>query len=131
MPINTRQVAITVAIVIPLIGLLLEPIIPTILDDTVTKKAPNTTTKTPNNNLLKMLSPGIMGINAMSSIKAMLPNNTTLKLKSLSVRATVLVATLSLSEPMLSLNEKIIVGMFFNNVINPPAATAPAPTCLI
>ena len=89
-------------------------------DDTVTKKAPNTTTKTPNNNLLKTLSPGIMGINAMSSIKAMLPNNTTLKLKSLSVRATVLAVTLSFSEPRLSLNEEMIVGMVFNNVMKPP-----------
>src|SRR4051794_28784190 len=111
MPINTRQVAITVAMVMPLIGLLLEPIIPTILDDTVTKKAPNTTTKTPNNNLLKILSPGIIGMNAMSSIKATLPNSTTLKLKSLSVRATVLAATLSFNDPMLSLKEEIMVGI--------------------
>src|SRR5690242_14566404 len=106
MPINTRQVAITVAMVIPLIGLLLEPMIPTILDDTVTKKAPNTTTNTPSNNLLIILSPGIMGMNAMSNISAMLPTSTTLKFKSLSVRATVRVVTLSLSEPILSLNEE-------------------------
>src|SRR4051812_3957503 len=106
--------------VIPLIGLLLEPIIPTILEETVTKKAPNTTTNTPNNSLLNILSPGIMGINAISSIKAILPNNTILKLRSLSVRATVLVVTLSLREPMLSLNEEIIVGIVFNNVMNPP-----------
>ncbi|MFN5760821.1 MAG: hypothetical protein ACK44U_01980, partial [Sphingobacteriales bacterium] len=59
--INTRQVPIIVAMVIPEIGLLDDPINPTILEDTVTKNAPNITTNTPINNLLKRLSPGIWG----------------------------------------------------------------------
>ena len=72
-PINTRQVAITVAMVIPLIGLLLDPIMPTILEDTVTKKAPNITTSMPSNNLLPYTIAGIIGIKAMSNINATLP----------------------------------------------------------
>ena len=57
--IKTRQVPIIVAIVMPDIGLLDEPINPTILEETVTKNAPNNTTNTPINNLLSTPSPGI------------------------------------------------------------------------
>ena len=132
MPINTRQVAITVAIVIPLTGLLLEPIMPTIREETVTKKAPNTTTKTPNNNLFKIPSPGIIGIKAISRIKPMLPKTTTFIGKSLSVLLAVSFETVfSLMEPTLSLKEETMVGMVLSKVIKPPAATAPAPTCLM
>ena len=65
----------------PLIGLLLEPIIPTMREETVTKNAPNITTKTPSNNLLPIELPGIIGMNAINNINAMLPNKTTFKLK--------------------------------------------------
>ena len=50
--IKIKQVPINVAIVIPLIGLLDEPIKPTIRDETVTKNAPKIITSNPNNNLL-------------------------------------------------------------------------------
>ncbi len=48
-----RQVLITVAIVMPEIGLLELPMIPTIREDTVTKKAPKITISTPINIRLK------------------------------------------------------------------------------
>ena len=56
--IKIKQVPIKVAMVIPLMGLLEEPISPTIREETVTKKAPNITTSKPISNFCAMLSPG-------------------------------------------------------------------------
>ncbi len=118
--------------VIPDIGLLDDPINPTILDDTVTKKAPNIITNKPSNNLLPILLPGIsvLGNNAITNNRIRLPIPTTFIERSLSVRGTTVSASRPLpffNEPMLPLKEEIIVGMVFINVMKPPAATAPAP----
>ena len=127
--IKIKQVPIRVAIVIPLMGLLEEPISPTIREETVTKKAPNITTSKPISNFCAMLSPGNWGKNAINKTRPMLPNNTTLILRSLSVLNTSLVDP-SVFFPILAklpLKEETIVGIVFIKVINPPAATAPAP----
>jgi hypothetical protein len=60
----------------------------------------------------------------MTSIK--LPISTTLNERSFSVRKLAPSAP-CFNELILSLKEETIVGMVFNNVIKPPAATAPAP----
>ena len=85
MAIKTKQVPIKVAMVIPEIGLFEEPINPTILEDTVTKNAPNKTTNTPINNLLNIEVPGICGKMVIKIISPMLPNKTILMFKSCSV----------------------------------------------
>src|SRR6476646_2528834 len=120
-----------VAMVIPEIGLFVVPISPTILEDTVTKNAPNTTINNPMNKRLKNPLPGIKGINAIRKISAMLPNKTTLMLRSLSVLNRVSVPPFSFTAETLSLNEEMMVGMVLISVIKPPIATAPAPICLI
>ena len=123
------------AIVIPLIGLLDEPIMPTIRDETVTKNAPKMMTNKPNNNLLPILAPGINvpGIKAITANKTRLPMPTTFMERSLSVLGTLVSAAAPsfFNEPILPLKEEMIVGIVFINVIKPPAATAPAPICLI
>jgi hypothetical protein len=130
--IKIRQVPISVAMVIPLTGLLEEPIKPTIRDATVTKNAPNTITSNPNNNLLPIEVPGIseLGISAITSTRTRLPIPTIFIDRSLSVLGTSMVVVLVpsfLSEPILPLKEDIIVGIVLIKVIKPPAATAPAP----
>ena len=52
MPTKTRQVAMSVAIVIPEIGFDDEPMMPTMRLATVTKKKPKTTIRRPSNSLL-------------------------------------------------------------------------------
>jgi hypothetical protein len=54
-----RQVPISVAMVMPEMGLFDEPINPTMRDETVTKKAPKIITRMPNSNLLPNEPPGI------------------------------------------------------------------------
>ena len=127
-----KQVPIRVAIVIPLIGLLDEPINPTMRDDTVTKKAPKMIISKPNNNLLPTELPGIKlpGSSAIIRISTRLPTPTSLMDRSRSVRGISSFATLfPFKEPILPLNEEMIVGIVLINVMNPPAATAPAPIC--
>ena len=127
--IKTKHVPIKVAIVIPEMGLFEEPINPTILDDTVTKKAPNITTNTPSNNLLKIVSPGTCGKRVINKINARLPNPTIFSDRSLSVLFTPSPPVPSFNELILPLKEEMMVGIVFSNVIKPPAATAPAPIC--
>ncbi len=83
---KTNAVPMMVAIVIPDIGLLLDPIKPTIRLATVTKKNPKIMTNTPIQNLLVMESPGICGSKAMTPTKAKLPRITTRIERSFSVR---------------------------------------------
>src|SRR6185503_13577987 len=121
--IKIKQVPISVAMVIPLIGLLEEPMRPTILDDTVTKKAPKMITSNPSNSLLPILLPGIsvLGISAMTNNRIRLPMPTTLIERSLSVLGTC-DSTLTppfFNDPILPLKEEIIVGIVFIKVINP------------
>src|SRR5437763_4764115 len=130
-PINNKLVAKIVAIVIPEMGLLDEPINPTMREATVTKKAPKIITSRPIKALLKIVLPGIIGNTAINTIKAMLPTKTILILRSLSVLLTAFLSSTLSTELMLLLKEEMIVGIVFNNVINPPAVTAPAPIALM
>ncbi len=116
-------------------GLFDEPIKPTMREETVTKNAPKMMINSPSNNLLPILLPGISvpGINAITNNNTRLPIPTTFIERSLSVLGT-LAATPApsfLREPILPLKEEMIVGIVFIKVMNPPAATAPAPICLI
>ena len=126
---NTRQVPISVAMVMPEIGLLEDPISPTMREETVTKKAPKITTSTPRSSLLTKLSPGTWGRMVISRIRPRLPNPTILMDRSRSVLSWVWLASppLFLREPTLPLKEEMMVGMVLNRVMKPPAATAPAP----
>ncbi|MEP6825656.1 MAG: peptidoglycan-binding domain-containing protein, partial [Ramlibacter sp.] len=85
-------VPITVAIVIPLMGLLEEPINPTIRDDTVTNKAPKMITNIPISNFCSRLSPGTCGSIAISATSTRLPMPTTFILMSFSVLKTAVVS---------------------------------------
>src|ERR1700685_3652411 len=80
MPTKISEVAIRVAIVIPEIGLDEEPINPTILEDTVTKKKPNTTIIIAERKLV-----GMLGITDIKMINATLPIRTYISGISLSV----------------------------------------------
>ena len=81
--------------VIPEIGLLLDPIIPTILLETVTKKNPKIIINIPTNILLKIESPGICGKIPNNTTKIKLPIKTVLKERSFSVRIAGPVAALN------------------------------------
>jgi hypothetical protein len=116
----------------PLIGLFDDPINPTMRLDTVTKKNPNTTISTPSSSLLSTLSPGTNGNSATITASPRLPPITTDIGRSRSVR---FVATTSRPDlaafrcAMLPRTAPTIVGIVFKSVMNPPAATAPAPIC--
>src|SRR5579863_1243223 len=124
MPTKISEVAISVAIVIPEMGLEEEPIKPTMRDDTVTKKKPNTTIITAERKLV-----GMFGIMDIKTTSATLPTNTYTRGISLSVRdfTTALSLRLSLRSLKESRKALIIVGNVFINVISPPKVTAPAP----
>ena len=105
-----------------------ETINPTILDDTVTKKNPNTTIIKEESRLV-----GIEGITAINIIKITLPTRTKTSGISFSVLSFTIfefgpVALRSLNE---SLKALMIVGKDFTKVTTPPKVTAPAPIYLI
>ena len=103
---------------------------PTIRLETVTKKNPKLTTSTPIRSLLTMVSPGICGRKAITVTSAMLPIITVLNERSFSVLKIESVPDPRFfNEATLSLNDEMIVGKVFRSVMNPPAATAPAPIC--
>ena len=74
------------------------------------------------------------GMMATQRIRIKLPMPTTLMDRSFSVLGTFSSFTpstpLFFKEPILPLNEEIMVGMVLIREIKPPAATAPAPICL-
>ena len=116
-------VTISVAIAIPDTGLLLLPTIPTILDDTVAKKKPNTTIITAPKKLT-----GISGNNQIKTAMIRIPPRTTF----IEISCCVL-NWLSpfLPNPFIACpNVLIIVGNVLIRLIRPPAATAPAPIYL-
>ena len=82
-----------------------------------------------------MLAPGINvpGINAITANKTRLPIPTTFIERSRSVLGTFAsaVAPPFFNEPILPLKEEMIVGIVLIKVMKPPAATAPAPICLM
>ena len=119
--------AIRVAMVIPETGLLLVLMIPTMREDTVTKKKPKTMISTPSTRRAKIPDPGMKGRKAMISTRARLPPMVTVSGRSSSVRRVVAPARPALSAAMLLLKLLTMVGMVRSRVMNPPAATAPAP----
>ncbi len=133
----TRKIAataISVAIVIPLTGLALDPTIPTMRADTVTNKNPKTTTISDAARFAShpTCAPGI-GLNSknknISAINTTLPPITTLIGISFSVLSGFSAATPFFSPIFANpaLNALTIVGAVRSSVINPLAATAPAP----
>lgn len=116
----------SVAIIIPDIGLLEEPTIPTIRLETVAKKKPKTTIKSPPTKFT-----GMEGRIHMIKAMTRLPARTTCIGKSLSVLRVVF-PVLPFPSPFIALeNVFIIIGRDLTRLIIPPAATAPAPMYLI
>jgi hypothetical protein len=118
------HVRISVAIVMPEIGLDEDPISPVIRDDTVTKKNPNTTIRTA---ARKFPCVGILGAIARKTASASEPARTKIIGRSRSVRTVDALVDPALKSFTLSRNDDTIVGMVRASVISPEASTAPAP----
>jgi hypothetical protein len=118
----------SVAIVIPLIGLELVPMMPTIRLETVTKKNPKTTIMTPRSALPRIDAPGRNGSSAMMTTSATQPPSTNVSGRSRSVRFwPAASAAPPRIDARLPLKAETIVGIVLISVMKPPAATAPAP----
>ena len=114
------------AMVIPETGFELVPISPTMREATVTKKNPKTTIRMPSSKRPPKF-PGKKGNSAMMKTSARLPRTVTPSGRSRSVRAVLAAPAPPRSEARLPLKLATIVGSVLSNVMNPPAATAPAP----
>src|SRR4051794_38318829 len=115
-----EQVRMRVAIVIPEIGLEEEPINPTIREETVTKKNPNTTTSSEASTLPWV---GIRGATARKMASSTVPPRTIDSGMSCSVRARPPASVLAEKSFTLSRNEDTMVGMVRARVIRPAAST--------
>src|SRR5262249_43753970 len=124
-----RQVAMSVAIVIPEIGFEDDPIMPTMREETVTKKKPKITIRTDISRLPGNF-PGIWGRTDISRAKPIDPSKTKLIGMSRSVRLRespdICMRAFERSA-RLSRNELMIVGKDLRSVMTPEHATAPAP----
>src|SRR5688572_23435387 len=119
------QVRISVAIVIPEIGLDDDPISPTMRDETVTKKKPKITTST---EATKLPCVGSRGASARNRARRRVPPSTSVIGMSRSVRVRPPgPELLALRSRTLSRNEDTMVGIVRASVIRPAASTAPAP----
>ena len=96
---------------------------------TVTKKNPKTMISSPSSSLLPNPWPGMNGSTAITSTSTPQPARTNVSGRSRSVRACPLCPSRCRSDATLSLNEETMVGSVLSRVMNPPAATAPAPIC--
>ena len=105
----------------PEIGFELEPIVPQMREETVTKKKPNTRIK-----IAEIQSTSILGIKIKATSNNRMPPIVTEIGKSLSVRAVLLVAPPPVKSFKPDLNASIIVGNERTKLMMPPAATAPA-----
>ena len=123
-PRKMREVAMSVAIVIPDTGLEEEPIKPTMREATVTKKNPNTMTNRAESRFI-----GILGRKAISTIRAALPTSTHTSGRSFSVRLCSTTCPLRLLRKSAreSRNALTMVGSVLMSVMTPPKVTAPAP----
>ena len=130
MPTKMRQVAISAAMVIPEMGLDEVPMMPTMRLDTVTKKNPKATISTPNRSFEPRPLPGMNGKSATMRTSAAEPPITTDRGRSFSVRRG---STLTPPRmlPIAPLKAWTMVGSVLMSVMKPPAATAPAPICLM
>ena len=113
--------------VMPEIGFDDVPMSPTMRLATVTKKNPNTITSRPSSSLLPMPLPGTNGSTAMIATSPAQPNSTTVIGRSRSVRLVCPASPPLRSDARLSRKDETIVGRVLSSVMNPPAATAPAP----
>jgi hypothetical protein len=91
-------VAISVAMVMPEMGLEEEPIRPTMREETVTKMKPKTMTRTATSSRLRKELPGMKGRATSTNTRARLPAMTVTKERSRSVRRMLAAAVLSESE---------------------------------
>jgi hypothetical protein len=121
-----RQVKRSVAIVMPEIGFDVEPISPVRREETVTKRKPNTTTSTAPTRFISSV-----GANVIAASSTTMPPATSFIGKSWSVRGTSRPAAVSARATRKSRSPSRIprqmVGSDSTRLINPPAATAPAP----
>src|ERR1700693_78051 len=124
---NTTHVAMIVAIVMPEIGFDDVPMIPTMREDTVTKKNPNTTTRSPMTSEPGKGPCGKPGRTVMRRARTMEPMTTTPMPRSLSVRLTLLPSAPAPNYLTDSRNADTIVGSVLTRVMTPAQATAPAP----
>src|SRR5574338_205752 len=118
------HVRMSVAIVMPETGLDDEPISPTIRDETVTKKKPNTITRTETRMLPCV---GIRGATTRKIASSTVPARTIVIGMSRSVRARAAAPPRALKSFTLWRNEETIVGIVRASVMRPAASTAPAP----
>ena len=118
---KSRQVASSVATVMPEIGFEEEPISPVMRLDTVTKKKPNSTTSAA---VGASMPSG--GASAMATASASEPPSTSVMGRSRSVRSRAPPLASTAARP--SRNARQIVGRERSSVSSPPVATAPAPT---
>ena len=127
-PTKIRQVAISVAMVMPEIGFDEMPMSPTMRLATVTKKKPKTTISRPSSSLLPRPEPGTNGSTAMISDQRAAAEqhegDRQIALGALACRGA---AAPARSDARLSRNDETIVGSVLSSVMKPPAATAPAP----
>ena len=104
------------------------PMMPTMRDETVTKKKPKITTRMPISSFEPKPLPGSCGISAMTPTRMSEPKITQVIGRSCSVRATGPPLPF-FSRRLLKLSRKAaaIVGRVLISVMRPAAATAPAP----
>ena len=114
--------------VMPETGFELVPMRPTMREETVTKKNPKTMMSTPSSSRPPRL-PGMKGRTARMRTSARLPNTTTERGRSRSVRGTraAVAPAPPRKEARLPLKLATMVGSVLISVMKPPAATAPAP----
>ncbi len=121
---NIRQVRISVAMVIPEIGLDEVPISPVMRDETVTNRNPKTITRMA---ARKFPCIGIFGATARKIASRNEPPSTKAVGRSRSVRSVAVVAAPAPKSLMPSRADATIVGSVRPSVIRPAASTAPAP----
>ena len=130
---NIAQVAISVAMVIPLTGLAEVPISPQMRDDTVTKRNPKITTK---NDATMFSNPDVrapaiglkVSISHIATMIASEPSTTHFMAMSRSSRPPASAPACCERMSFMPLRSALtIVGMVFISVIRPAMATAPAP----
>ena len=112
--------------VMPLTGFEEVPMSPTMREDTVTKKNPKTTMRTASRTRPPNV-PGRKGRKAMMSASARLPTSTMPMGRSRLVRAVDSVPAPPRRLATLPRKAAMMVGSVLRRVMNPPAATAPAP----
>ena len=123
---NTAQVPRRVAIVIAEIGFDDEPMMPTMREDTVTNRNPNTSIMTAITSLPPIV-PGMKGMQAITPTSTSEPTITKDIGRSRSVRKPALAPATPLTDDIEPLSDFTIVGIVRMSVMIPAIVTAPAP----